>query len=166
MVSISEKALEEATNKAAHRIAWLKEKRIVAQCLSAFNGKYVTKKLIPELEEAFPEYERIYLHNEQRYKSIAITVTFCKPSHRYEDYITLDIASTDGRRVDGEKLKEIAKDAAREADALEKSLANLQENAAQWNNMMKYVTRLANDLSPLFSTVTDFGKPDFYRFTY
>lgn len=128
-------AAEAATMK---RIERNKLEIILLRRLVSLNGRYVTKRIDPQLQALFPEFEKVYLGKSSSYTHTLSARIYA----RQNDWINLDIATDENRRVSLEMINKQIEMRESEIQADYAALEVFRENAAQWNNLMAYAATI------------------------
>jgi len=128
----------------------------------SLDGKYITKKLLPDLQALFPDCH-LYLDSHS-YSDTRYYVNIRPPFvHSYGDTVQIVIGTQTGtaRRVCRETISDAEAGYIEKAKQLRASAESLQDITAQWNNLAPYLTRLAGELYAAYSNVQ--YAPDFSR---
>lgn len=138
MIETVESSLREQIRHEQERIACLHK-------LEPLAGKYVTKRLEPDIKAMFPDYTSCYLSKDS-YNG-ELTVILGKPGWRYwEDDFHCKIGDSDTRRVDIDRIKTQIKKATEEIERLKTLHDTVRENFMQFANLLTYAKTLASPI--------------------
>ena len=129
----AEQARENALKGILHKRRTADAARRAAALLA---GKYITKRLEPELAAAFPDARRVYLYQPSYGAQLFLEVCYDGGDAR-DDNISIYLAQRDTRRINPEGLNERAANEEKEIARLENGLKQLDEYIAWYNSIAR-----------------------------
>ena len=120
--------------------------RIIADKLS---GAYITKRIIPKVEELLPGYS-VYLSKDYcKYYELLLT----KPDFSYSEGFYIRLNSKNGKRIDYDTVTAEADNREAAAVKLEERLKNYYELISIYNSIVTAYSTIRDDLAKFFPDI-------------
>lgn len=155
---ITPELIETVESKIRQAIRHEQEKICCLRKLETMAGKYVTKRIEPDIQGIFTGYKSVYLHKDQYNGKIEIVLNNPGWDYWYDAY-HLTIADKE-RRVSADMITKQIEDAEKAIASLETLHANFREQAMQLANVLPYMKTLTSKISGAL-TVADRNDTDY-----
>ena len=124
------------------RIESRKERINCLQRLAPLAGKYITKRLEPEIKEIFSEFPTAYISKDQY--SGKFSVVLSRPGWNiWYDAHWLIVCNNETRRIDPAMIAPQIEETQKEIEKLSGMLENIRDQIVQFSNLMAYAQTLA-----------------------
>lgn len=137
MVTITPELIETVEGKIRKEIKHQQQKISCLHQLEPLAGKYVTKRIEPELKALFPDYKSVYLHKDPYCKKIELVLSNPGLDFWYEAFHFS--ITDDSRRVDADLIKKQIEDAEKEVKRLEEIHNNFRDQAIKLGNLLSFL---------------------------